>query len=155
MPGADTSQARPLTSDDLNRVIAIDAELSGRERPIFFQKRLDAALNAPDGFITAAVDGTGGIDGYAIARIQSGEFGSDHAVAVLDVIGVDPGATHRGIGHALMARLDARMRKRGVREMRTQADWRHHELLRFFEDVGFGLAPFHILQRDNSDPVDF
>lgn len=155
MPASTAPKARPLSPEDLDRVVAIDTHLAGRARPQFFEKRLASALADPDGFITAAVDGGDGIDDFAIARVQRGEFGSDHAVAVLDVIGVDPDAAHRGIGHALIGRLDERMRKRGIREMRTQADWRQHDLLRFFEDVGFALAPFHVLECDSSHPVDF
>lgn len=155
MSTADAPLARPLTPDDLDRVIAIDAALSGHARPEFFKKRLESALGSPDGFITAAVDGPDGLDGYAIARVQRGEFGADHTVAVLDVIGVSPDATHHGLGHALVNRLDDRMRKHGITEMRTQADWKRHDLLRFFEDIGFDLAPYHVLRCDVARAADF
>lgn len=154
-PHAPAPLARALTPDDLEGVIAIDARLSGRARRTFFQHRLKAALAAPAGFITAAADGPHGLAGFAIARIQQGEFGQAREVAVLDVIGVAPDAAHHGVGHALIARLDERMRARGIADMRTQAGWRHHDLLRFLENVGFGLAPYTVLELDLATPRDF
>lgn len=148
MSPSDATTARALTPEDLGPVVAIDAQLSGRKRQVFFQKRLDAALANPRGFLTAATDGPDGLTGFAIARIQSGEFGTEHAVAVLDVIDVATDAQHHGVGRALMAHLDTQMLAHGVTEMRTQAPWSARSLLRFFEDTGFTLAPYHILDSD-------
>jgi GNAT superfamily N-acetyltransferase len=72
-------------------------------------------------------------------------------VAVLDAFGVAPEARHRGIGHALFAALEAALRRRGARELRTQASWQDGELLRLFEAAGFALAPRLVLERPTAD----
>ena len=50
-------------------------------------------------------DPSGELTGYAIARIQNGEYGSEHGAAVLDVLAVDPDARHGGAGHALLGAI--------------------------------------------------
>ena len=42
---------RPLTKNDFEAVVGIDAVNSGRRRPGFFEKRLEAALAEPNYFI--------------------------------------------------------------------------------------------------------
>ncbi len=132
-------------------MVEIDRRITGRSRRVFFERRLKAALADPAGFIAVAVEAadasTGACAGFAIARLQSGEFGDHRRVAVLDVIGVDPAHHGAGIGTDLLDGITARMKDRGVGELRTQVDWRDQELFRFFAAAGFGLAPRQVLER--------
>ena len=50
----------------------------------------------------------------------------------------------------MMQGLDDRLRERGVREIRTQTDWRFHDLVRFLDREGFKTAPTHILERQTT-----
>ena len=142
------AQPRPLRPDDLEPVVAIDADITGRMRRVFFEKRLQAALSNPRGFIAKAVDNLDGeLAGFAIARIQDGEFGDDHRVAVLDVIGVDPHDRHVGAGTVLLDDISAELKKRNIGEMRTQVDWQDANLMHFFANAGFDLAFDQVLER--------
>ena len=87
------------------------------------------------------------------ARILRGEFGHEHAVAVLDALGVEPQSRERGIGHALINELGETLRRKGVRSLQSQADWSNHELVRFFAACGFQLAPRLALQRPVAQPL--
>ena len=147
MADAGPATVRRLRPEDLDRVVEIDAQNVGRARRVFFEKRLEAALADPDVFLTVAVERAGRADGFAIVRIQAGEFGDDRPVAILDVIGVAPDAQHAGLGHALIDGLDAGLKKRGVHEVRTQVDWSEQPLLGFFADTGFALAARTVLER--------
>ena len=146
---------RALRPADLNAVVEIDRRITGRSRRIFFERRLKAALADPAGFIVVAVEaddvgagaGSGTCTGFAIARLQNGEFGDDRRVAVLDVIGVDPARHGAGIGTLLLEGITAGMKRCDVGELRTQVDWRDQELIRFFAAAGFGLAPRQVLER--------
>lgn len=138
---------RPLATDDIERVIAIDGEHSGYSRRRFFEKRFAAVAAKPDNYVHIGVMRGGLLRGFAIARILRGEFGREHAVAVLDAIGVEAESQERGIGQALMDGLGEIMRCKGVRSLQSQADWTNHGLLRFFHAAGFGLAPRVALQR--------
>ncbi|TFH28809.1 MAG: GNAT family N-acetyltransferase, partial [Deltaproteobacteria bacterium] len=77
-------QLRSLHRDDLERVSGIESRITGHSRKGFLEKRLGATAGSPDGFITCAAVIGGKLAGYAIARIQEGEFGAPDAVAVLD-----------------------------------------------------------------------
>jgi GNAT superfamily N-acetyltransferase len=138
---------RALRPADLNAVVEIDRRITGRSRRIFFERRLKAALADPAGFIVVAVEAEGACTGFAIARLQNGEFGDDRRVAVLDVIGVDPARRGAGVGSLLLEGITARMKRCDVRELRTQVDWRDQELVQFFAAAGFGLAPRQVLER--------
>ena len=150
---------RALRTTDLDAVVEIDRRITGRSRCIFFERRLKAALADPAGFIVVAVEAedassgastgvsTGACAGFAIARLQNGEFGDDRRVAVLDVIGVDPAHRGAGVGSLLLEGITAGMQRCDVGELRTQVDWRDQELIRFFAVAGFGLAPRQVLER--------
>jgi ribosomal protein S18 acetylase RimI-like enzyme len=129
-------------------VVEIDRRITGRSRRVFFEKRLEAALADSGGFISVALeDGSGALIGFSIARVQTGEFGEDRRVAVLDVIGVDPDSRKHRHGMRLLEAITEYARKRGVDELRTQVDWNDGDLIGFFATAGFLLAPSQILER--------
>lgn len=145
--GGGESKLRALAADDLEAVIGLDKRITGRSRRGFFEKRLQAALAEPDGFIVVATAADKTLTGYAIARLQAGEFGDAGPVATLDVIGVDPDQQGKGLGDMLIEGIEGRMRKRGIHELRTMIEWTDHDLLGFFGARGFALAPRHVLER--------
>lgn len=142
--------ARALTADDLDRVVAIDQVIVGRSRRGYFQKRLEAAIAEPHDFVVLGVDDGTELLGYAIARIHEGEFGTTGKIAVLDTIGVDPEAQAKGIGRMLMDALDNQLAKWGVDEIRSQVDWRFTHMLNFFEATGFTMATAQVLECDTA-----
>jgi len=151
---ADTSAAagpelRPLLPDDLERIIAIDRLRTGRARRRFFERRLAAARLSPDDFVHVGLVRGGELRGYAMARLQRGEFGQPHLVAVFDAIGVH----EVGLGQALMGGLVKMLGARGVDVLQSQADWTNHALLRFLEATGFELASRLVLERSVSEPL--
>ncbi len=153
--GKGDTTVRALAADDLEAVIALDARIVGRSRRGFFEKRLEAALAEPDGFIVVATEDGGTLTGFAIARLQAGEFGDPGPVATLDAVGVDPDRREQGLGRMLMEGIETRMRRRGVGELRTQADWRWRGLVGFFSALGFTVAPCHVLERPVAGGLEF
>ncbi len=147
MTNETTANIRPLQPDDLERVVEIDTRITGRSRRNFFEKRLEAALADARGFVAVALDGASGLTGFAIARLQSGEYGNDRQTAVLDVIGVDPDAWNQGCGQALLEAVSELLKNKGISQLRTQVDWSNQGMSRFFAAAGFSLAPEHVLER--------
>jgi N-acetylglutamate synthase-like GNAT family acetyltransferase len=139
---------------DLERMIAIDRAHSGTARRRFYEKRFRAAELHPQDYIHVEVRCDGELTGFALARLLQGEFGRDDAVAILDVIGVEPGSQEHGYGHELMARLVAALRQQGVRLVQSQAHWTAFDLLKFFASTGFELAPRLVLERFVSRPLE-
>jgi GNAT superfamily N-acetyltransferase len=147
------NNVRPLRSNDLERVIAIDSAHVGEPRRRFFEKRLAHAEQHREDFVHVGVTRDGVLVGFAFARILRGEFGREQAMATLDAFAVERGSQDRGIGRALMKGLTEVLRRKGVQSVQSQADWTNHVLLRFFEASGFGLAPRLILERSVQTPL--
>lgn len=139
---------RPLVAEDLERVIEIDSKYSGRRRDGFYRKRLEAALAEPGNFVYLGCDRDGALQGFLLARLQEGEYGTAGRSASLDAIAVDPGMTTKGMGRSLLEALDEILQHKGIETMYTQADWRNLPMLQFFAGTGFSLAQRHILERD-------
>ena len=147
-----TTNLRPLTPGDLDRVVEIDARLVGRSRRLFFEKRLAASLANPKAIIAIAVAGPDDrVAGYAIARLQNGEYGGDHQIAVIDVIGVDPDTRGSGHGRLILDGIAKYADKFGAVELRTQIDWENRDLIRFFAGAGFQMADRYILECRSQD----
>jgi ribosomal protein S18 acetylase RimI-like enzyme len=136
---------RALTQQDLDPVVAIDAEIEGRSRRAYFQRRLDAAIRQPTQHVQlAAFDGQG-LAGYILARQTSGEFGRRNPALRLEAVGVRPELRGHGIGKQLMEAVLGYARRRGVPEVRTTAAWTDHQMLGWFDAMAFELAPNQIV----------
>ncbi len=145
---------RALRPDDLDAVIEIDRRITGRARRGFFEKRLEAAKGGNEQFIVIAVEDAGKLTGYAIARIQAGEFDDAEPVAILDSIGVDPDCQRTGLGAKLLDAVTRTMKRLGIKELRTQTAWSDHALIRFFAANGFAMTPRVVIERPTTRPVE-
>jgi len=145
--GVEKFLTRPLVTDDLQRVIEIDSNYSGRRRDGFFHKRLDAALAEPHKFVYLGCEIDAVLQGFLLARLQEGEYGSEEPSASFDAIGVDSGLVTKGMGRALLDALARILQHKGIAAIHTQADWHNLPMLQFFAGTGFSLAPRHILER--------
>jgi ribosomal protein S18 acetylase RimI-like enzyme len=141
-------QTRPLVAGDLERVIEIDHNCTGRRRDGFYRKRLQAAIDEPHGFVYLGCDSKSRLQGFLLARLQEGEYGTAGRTASMDAIGVDPAVARKGMGRSLLDSLDKILRHKGIKTIHTQADWRNLPMLEFFAGTGFSLAPRHILERE-------
>jgi len=136
---------RRLARTDLGAVTAIDAASIGRSRRDYMERRLGAALREPSLHLQFAAERAGGLVGYLLARKLEGEFGRVEPALRLEIIGVSIEQQGRGVGRRLLGELEAWALKHGIREIRTNADWRNHLMLRFFDRAGFELGRNHIV----------
>ncbi|CAL8970585.1 hypothetical protein RHODGE_RHODGE_03649 [Rhodoplanes serenus] len=141
-----STTVRPITAADVEAVIALDQQVSGRSRRGFYQKRFAAFQRDPSAFVwLVAVQGDT-LAGFVSAHVLDGEFGETARTAVVDAIGTHPDHRGQGLGHTLMAALEGALRPRNVKAMRSEADWTEQDLVRFFAKAGFQLAPQIVLQ---------
>jgi ribosomal protein S18 acetylase RimI-like enzyme len=138
---------RGLTPADLESVVAIDSEITGRQRRGFFENRLGASLEDPAAFISLAFVENGVVEGHVLAHMLDGEFGGCHPVAVLDAIGTSRAARGHGGARALIRDLQVAARGRGVHALRTQALWSDQAMLNFLAAAGFRLGTRIVLDR--------
>ena len=136
---------RPLARQDLDAVVAIDAAIEGRSRRSYFERRLQAALDAPTLHAQFAATDASGLAGYILARVLEGEFGRTEPALRLEVVGVRADAQGRGIGKRLFDALADWACRHEVRELRTQATWNDHPMLRWLDAMHFEVARNHVV----------
>lgn len=145
MPG--TTTLRPLRPGDAPVVVGIDRERCGRSRTEFYAKRFQTLADGPHASVAVAAEQGGRVVGFAFAQVLDGEFGGAAPVGALDAIGVAAEQEREGVATALLSGLEAALRARGVRELRTQVELTEHGMVAFFSSCGFGLSPRIVLER--------
>jgi ribosomal protein S18 acetylase RimI-like enzyme len=143
--GTTDIELRYLASVDFDDAVAIDAEILGRRRRAYFERRLQAALKAPEDHVQFAASRDGKLAGYVLARRMAGEFGRAEPALRLETIGVAPGQQGHGVGMRLLGELERWALKHDIRQVRTSAHWRSHALLGFLDRAGFELGGNHII----------
>jgi ribosomal protein S18 acetylase RimI-like enzyme len=133
----DNADVRGMEGGDLDAIIRIDRTITGRDRRDYMQHKLVEAIqdSAIRVSLTARLDGT--VVGFLMARVDLGDFGRTEPVAVIDTIGVDARATHRGVGHALVSQLFANLGALRIERVETVVSPHDRALLGFLYDVGF------------------
>lgn len=138
-------QVRPLLREDLPAVVAIDAAHNGSPRRAYFVRRLEAALREPKLHAQFAATDDRGLAGYILARVLMGEFGRPTPGLRLEVIGVRSDIQGHGVGASLFDALSDYGRRHKLADVRTTAAWNDHRMLRWFDAMGFTLAPNHVV----------
>jgi GNAT superfamily N-acetyltransferase len=146
-------EIRLIDADDLEAVLAIDRAHTKSSRRRFFEKRFAQAAAHPPDFVQIGFARGGSLRGFAIAHLRRGQFGRDDAVAALDALGVDSDSQSHGMGQLLIGQLLEILRQRGVRKLHSQASWKNHDLLRFFDRCGFALSSRIVLERSIAQPL--
>ena len=136
---------RALAADDLDAVVAIDAAIEGRTRRDYIERRLAAARREPAAHAQFAAVVGQSLAGFILARVLAGEFGRRRPALRLELVGVRNDLRHAGIGRRLFDALDTWAQRHGMAEMRTAAEWRHTDMLDWFDRLGFDLAPDQIV----------
>lgn len=135
------TEVSAMSAADLDAIVRIDRENTGRDRRDYLSARLreaeqDRSVRAS---LAARCDGT--VVGYLMARADLGDFGRAEPVAVIDTLGVDPAYAHRGVGHALMAQLFANLGALRVETAETAVPLGDTALLGFLLACGLANSP--------------
>ena len=147
----DAINIRPVRRGDLDRVIAIDATVTGREKRRYWlsvYKRYSAAGEAGRLFLVA--DAGGRVCGFIIGEVRDWEFGSPPCGWVF-AIDVEPESRLRGSGTRLLNALCASFRRAGVTKLRTMLARDNTLILSFFRSQGMMTGPYIPLEMDLPD----
>ncbi|HSM13256.1 MAG TPA: GNAT family N-acetyltransferase [Thermoanaerobaculia bacterium] len=135
---------RSLSELDLDDIVRIVEATREQYQPDLWEDRVTYYLRRdPEGSVVAEADGR--VVGFMLGDVRAGDFGLDEPSGWIEVIGVDPAAAGRGVGHALARAILERYRQRGVRTVRTMVDSSMPEVEAFFVRQGFeadSLRPF-------------
>lgn len=110
---------RYLHPSDLDRAVGIDRDISGSSRRGFFEKRLAANQAHPEAFVSLGYCENGELEGFVLARIIDGEFGTSSPAAILDAISTTAAVRGHGGARLLLDFLIEKLKGRGVSELRT------------------------------------
>lgn len=133
----DRIPVRAMKADDLHALIAIDRQIVGRDRSIYFERKLAEVLLESDVRVSLVAELDGRPVGFIMARVDLGEFGRVEPTAVMDTIGVDPDHRNIGVGEALLSQLLVNLGTLRVEQVRSEIDWRDRALLSFLERFDF------------------
>lgn len=140
-----------MGKESLDTVVELDSATNGSPRRDFFIKRFQAQDKHPQAFISIGAHEAGKLVGFVCCHMLQGEFGGNELIAVLDAMAVEPESQGQGVGHELMQQLIDQVRARGGKDLRTQVGWDQPEVINFFSNIGFRMAPSLILERSTRD----
>jgi ribosomal protein S18 acetylase RimI-like enzyme len=136
----DRHEVRSLAETDFEAIVRIDRRLLGRERPDYLKERMKEALGESAIRVSLVARCEDSIAGYAMARMDFGDFGRAEPAAVLDTIGVDPGFARRGVGAALLSQLAVNLAALGIERIETTVAHDDFALLGFLYRAGFSRS---------------
>ena len=124
---------RNLREGDLDALVRIDG------RADYLARKLDEALHESAIQVSLVVEDDGFPVGFAMARVDFGDFGHLGATASLDTIGVDPRFARRGFATALLVQMVENLAALHVSRLETEVAPSAQELTAFL--LRFGFAP--------------
>jgi ribosomal protein S18 acetylase RimI-like enzyme len=139
---------RPVEAADLDQVIAIDAEITRKEKTDYWYElfyRYGAGRSRQRLFLVAETAGE--IHGFIIGEVRDWEFGSPPCGWVFG-ISVRPGSRLAGIATRLLEAICAGFRHAGVDKVRTLIARDNSLVLSFFRSQAMMAAPFIPLEKD-------
>jgi ribosomal protein S18 acetylase RimI-like enzyme len=132
---------------DLDRIIEIDVKLLGKQRPEYWEMKLDLVENRPQiSSLVAELDGQ--VVGFIIGGASRWEYGVPENIGWIDTIGVDPACQRKGVARLLFAEMAQRLKKMGVDTITTFVNRRDWVLLKFFNTLGFQKGDMINLELD-------
>jgi ribosomal protein S18 acetylase RimI-like enzyme len=133
----DCADVRAMEPGDLADIVRIDRKITGHNRENYMKHKLVEAMHdsAIRVSLTARLEDS--IAGFLMAGVDLGDFGRAGPVAVVDTIGVDPGFSHRGVGHALLSQLFVNLGALHVERVETVVGRQDLALLGFLYRAGF------------------
>ena len=124
---------RNLRAGDLEALVRIDG------RGEYLQRKVDEALHESAIQVSLVVEDDGFPVGFAMARVDFGDFGHIGATASLDTIGVDVRFARKGFATALLVQMIENLAALHVERLETEVAPEALELQSFL--LRFGFAP--------------
>lgn len=139
-PARDRIPVRSMNADDFAAILRIDRNALGRERSAYIRARMMEALDRSGVRVSLVAEIDGTPVGFAMAKMEFGEFGRTEPVAVIDTIGVDPNFRRAGVASALLSQLVVNLRGLAIDHVETEVAREQFDLLGLFYRRGFAPA---------------
>ncbi len=144
----DIIPCRAMKIDDLPSIVRIDREISGEDHRDYYEKKMVEVLGETGIRVSLVAEQDDHVVGFAMVRVDFGEFDRIEPAAVLDSIAVDPGYTHHLVGTAMLSQLLANLGSLGIEVIRSEADAEHLDVMHFLQTNGFSNSQRLAFVRD-------
>jgi ribosomal protein S18 acetylase RimI-like enzyme len=136
---------------DLEGIVRVDARNTGRSKPAYWRRMLEAYGRDQKGRVALVAMGDGGaVLGHLLGEIRAWEFGSEPCGWIF-AVAVDPDHGRRGLARGLCRHAMARFRAMGVPVVRTMVRRNDVPVLSFFRSMGFVAGPFTEMEKTIED----
>lgn len=138
---------RKMVPEDLDRIVEIDTRVLGKQRPEYWETKLESAKKRSQvSSLVAELDGR--VVGFIIGGASRWEFGVPENIGWIDTIGVDPAYQRKGIAKTLFTEMTNSLKGVGVDTIITFVTRRDYVLLNFFNSLGFQKGDMLNLELD-------
>lgn len=141
---------RNAEEGDLARIIDLDIEISGIDKPAYWKESFQRFGGLQEGrhFLVATIDNH--IAGFIVGEIRAWEFGSPPGGWVFSLT-VDPNTRLGGVATTMFNTICSYFRKAGVDKVHTMIDRDNITVMSFFRSQGMMAGTSIPLEMDLSD----
>ncbi len=132
----ESAKIRPLRTEDLEAIVAIDEKVLGEKRTDYWEKKLQM-MDEKASQVSLVAEVQGRVLGFILGDVSGWEFGVPDTIGWIDTLGVDPDQQKKGLATALAKELIQRLKAMGVTTIYTLVSWNDWDLLQFFHAMGF------------------
>ena len=145
---------RPLGLDDIKDIVRIEKRIEvklglvNEERMEYLKEAARYNIERTDPMLSLGAELEGNIVGFIIGEIRIWEFGLGEKTGWIRILGVDPDFQGFGIGRKLGDALLEHFARRGIKRVRTMAEWYTGDLISFFKSLGFNMMNMIPLEKE-------
>jgi len=145
---------RPLSLDNIKDIVRIGKHIEGKlgiineERMEYLKEATRYNIERSDPMMSLGAELDENIVGFIIGEIRIWEFGIGEKTGWIRILGVDPDFQRRGIGRKLGEALLEHFERRGIKRVRTMAEWYTGDLISFFKSLGFDMLNMIPLEKE-------
>jgi GNAT superfamily N-acetyltransferase len=145
---------RPLSLDNIKDIVRIEKRIEEKlgiineERMEYLKEATRYNIERSDPMMSLGAELDENIVGFIIGEIRIWEFGIGEKTGWIRILGVDPDFQRRGIGRKLGEALLEHFERRGIKRVRTMAEWYTGDLISFFASLGFNMLNMIPLEKE-------
>jgi GNAT superfamily N-acetyltransferase len=145
---------QPLSLDNIKDIVRIEKRIERKlgiineERMEYLKEVTRYNIERSDPMLSLGAELDGNIVGFIIGEIRIWEFGIAEKTGWIRILGVDPDFQRRGIGRKLGEALLEHFERRGIKRVRTMAEWYTGDLISFFKSLGFNMLNMIPLEKE-------
>ncbi|MCK5343377.1 MAG: GNAT family N-acetyltransferase [Candidatus Heimdallarchaeota archaeon] len=136
---------RKLKESDIASIASLDELISGISRPEMWKSDIQHYLKNNSIGLVAEIQEQ--VIGFMIGTIHPWLFGIENG-GWIEILGVDPKHTAKGVGKKLGEKLLEAFKSRGIKVVHTTVEWTSSDLLEFFHTLGMTKSDYITLMKE-------